>query len=564
MKKLKRQHLVLVGGGHAHVQVIKALHAGVRPGHLDITLIDRVVAASYSGMVPGCIAQLYHPDETLLALPPLAYYSSIHFCHDTVTDIDFENKVVYTANHDPASFDVISIDIGSASRDWSKVPGARQFSIPTRPIHTLIARLEKIDERLVEEATSISCSITSTASSKITEASLPEPNDFPIDLTNVESMTPGIGSSILEPHLVVVGGGVSGIELAMSVTSRWQLVCGADHPVSCTLLDAGPKLLPQESDMAREALYAVLHCKSISVRHCCLVKEITPDHTIIVQDTRHPSTIDTITFTHCIWAAGPGAHELAFSLGKHRGLPISTHGWIEVTPELQSTKFSFLFAAGDCCTITNLPDGAPSPPKAGVHAVRAGPILIENLTRTLANLYTSSKPTREQQENETWPSDDQSAKPLLRYHPQGDFMKLLVCGGGIALGFRFGIPMMGKWVWELKNDIDRKFMALFDVQGLEVPCVRDSKVDTLNTAAEFDTRQYDDEDGVSPTEENVMGHKEAARHILRSDDEVLYTVARSILRRMESDLCFRNQVLSHIYPPVDGFIEKVDIVKCKK
>ena len=49
----RRKHLVLVGGGHAHLQVIKAFHKASRPSNLDVTLIDMQASASYSGMVPG-------------------------------------------------------------------------------------------------------------------------------------------------------------------------------------------------------------------------------------------------------------------------------------------------------------------------------------------------------------------------------------------------------------------------------------------------------------------------------------------------------------------------------
>ena len=49
-----RKHLILVGGGHAHVQVIKALNTASRPANVDVTLIDLQQSASYSGMVVSC------------------------------------------------------------------------------------------------------------------------------------------------------------------------------------------------------------------------------------------------------------------------------------------------------------------------------------------------------------------------------------------------------------------------------------------------------------------------------------------------------------------------------
>ena len=55
--------LVLIGGGHAHVQVLKMLAmqkvlAGVRT-----TLISDSSSACYSGMLPGCLAKIYQAEE---------------------------------------------------------------------------------------------------------------------------------------------------------------------------------------------------------------------------------------------------------------------------------------------------------------------------------------------------------------------------------------------------------------------------------------------------------------------------------------------------------------------
>ena len=47
------KNLVLIGGGHAHLQVIKAFHKKSRPENLNVILIDMQSFASYSGMVPG-------------------------------------------------------------------------------------------------------------------------------------------------------------------------------------------------------------------------------------------------------------------------------------------------------------------------------------------------------------------------------------------------------------------------------------------------------------------------------------------------------------------------------
>ena len=123
------QRVVLVGGGHAHAQVIKALNTHSRPKDMQVSLIDMQKSASYSGMVPGAISRLYSPDETFLHLEPLADWAGIQFHQDQVVDIDLEQNLVYLKNepNQPIPFDVVSIDIGSASRGLNDVPGAREY-----------------------------------------------------------------------------------------------------------------------------------------------------------------------------------------------------------------------------------------------------------------------------------------------------------------------------------------------------------------------------------------------------------------------------------------------------
>jgi NADH dehydrogenase FAD-containing subunit len=48
-------------------------------------------------------------------------------------------------------FDVVSIDIGSTTRDFTTVPGANRYCISTRPISDLVRRIEIEEARLKEE-----------------------------------------------------------------------------------------------------------------------------------------------------------------------------------------------------------------------------------------------------------------------------------------------------------------------------------------------------------------------------------------------------------------------------
>jgi selenide,water dikinase len=227
-------------------------------------------------------------------------------------------------------------------------------------------------------------------------------------------------------------------------------------------------------------------------------------------------------------------------------------GWIRVSSTLQSTSHPFVFAAGDCAAIcrpgsaTNgKGDGTgrcQTVPKAGVYAVRAGPVLIENLTRYMKLLRlgqrTSSSPD---------PGDEPDVSLLVRYEPQDDFLKLVVCDHEEALGFRFGLAMRGPWVWKLKDRIDRTFMDLFRVESAEGSDqegpAASSREEPSAATSTYDTSQYDSSLD-SDSSRALLSPRDAAHLLHRQDDGVDYLLAWKVLRGMANDAAYRVDVLS--------------------
>jgi selenide,water dikinase len=283
---------------------------------------------------------------------------------------------------------------------------------------------------------------------------------------------------------------------------RWEnLLHNLDLEV--TILNSGKELLPAESIWCREALQHILKDKMIHVQHGCKVQCVNEEMIKLVSG-------EYIPYTHCIWATGAEAHPLAYELGD-RGIDIDENGWIRVNSNLQSVSHSNIFAAGDCATIESPNYATPS--KAGVYAVRSGPILIENISTCLNHGMSDSE-------------------SLVEYRPQDDFLKLISCGDGTALGFRFGIPLEGKWVFELKDTIDQMFMDLFRLQNLPDLDAEEGK---------YDTSQYD-ERVVRPER---LQPEEGAKLLLRKDEDVNYQRAWDVIRDMMDDEKYKQDVLKY-------------------
>ena len=122
------------------------------------------------------------------------------------------------------------------------------------------------------------------------------------------------------------------------------------------------------------------------------------------------------------------------------GLALDDSGFIAVHPTLQSKSHANIFAAGDVATIS----GSPRP-RAGVFAVRAGPVLAKNLRKYL------------------------HGHALKRWSAQRRYLAIIgtADNGAIASWGQFGVKADG--FLALKYWIDRRFMAKYQQLSMPTP-----------------------------------------------------------------------------------------------
>ena len=68
------RHIVLVGGGHSHLTVLKNIGMRRILG-VEVTLITRELDTPYSGMLPGHISGIYSRDQCHIDLVRLARFA---------------------------------------------------------------------------------------------------------------------------------------------------------------------------------------------------------------------------------------------------------------------------------------------------------------------------------------------------------------------------------------------------------------------------------------------------------------------------------------------------------
>tara|TARA_R110002110_G_scaffold248571_1_gene464723 strand:- start:149 stop:778 length:630 start_codon:yes stop_codon:yes gene_type:complete len=137
--------LVLVGGGHSHVLLLRMLGMNPIPG-LRVTLISPDILTPYSGMLPGVVAGHYSVDEIHIDLVPLCRFAGAQFIQARVEDIDPYARRVDIAGRPSLEYDALSLDVGITPD--LRISGAEEHAIPVKPIGQFLARWERFLDRL--------------------------------------------------------------------------------------------------------------------------------------------------------------------------------------------------------------------------------------------------------------------------------------------------------------------------------------------------------------------------------------------------------------------------------
>jgi len=360
--------LVLVGGGHAHVQVLREI--ALRP--LDaarVTLVVDQPESMYSGMVPGFVAGRYRRDELAIDLGPLARRAGADLVIAAATGLDpVARRIEVAGGGLPISYDTASFDVGSSVAGLER-PGVREHALATRPIGRFVAEVD----RLVARA-------RSAASFRV----------------------------------LVVGAGAAGVELALALRAR----LGAAARIE--LMDAAARVLPDLAERVSARAARALARRDVSLRLGARIQRAEAG--VVVLEGGERIACDAL-----VWAAGAAG----VPLFRASGLATDERGFVRVRSTLQLRDHDDVFAAGDCARFE------PDLPKAGVYAVRQGPVLERNLRARIAGRH------------------------LEAYVPQPDALVLLNLGDGAALGTKWGLAVEGPLVMAAKDAIDRRFVERF-------------------------------------------------------------------------------------------------------
>src|SRR5690348_9871799 len=152
--------LVLVGGGHSHIAVLKRFGMRPMPG-VRLTMICRETHTPYSGMLPGLVAGHYAFDEAHIDLGPLCRFAGARLYHDEAIGLDLDEKSVTCRNRPPVKYDILSINIGSTPRT-ADVPGATGNVVPVKPINQFMAHWDAMIDRVLAHSSGVRIGVVGT------------------------------------------------------------------------------------------------------------------------------------------------------------------------------------------------------------------------------------------------------------------------------------------------------------------------------------------------------------------------------------------------------------------
>lgn len=373
-----KRDLRLIGGGHSHVAVIKKL--GMHPVlGVRVTLISTDTLTPYSGMLPGLIAGHYTLEDCHVDLRKLCQWAGAQFIRGEVQRIDPLAKQIDCHQRPSLRYDLLSINIGSQPA-LNTINGAAAYGYPIKPVKQF--------------------------------------------LQNWHQWLESAQTSSRSRRIVVIGGGAAGIEILLAL--HYKLCSTTSIQADFTLINADHAILSEHNERAQAFFKHHLQTLGITI--------ISEKHVISVNEfqlTLNDHT--TLNYDFVAWAI----HASAQPWLAESGVQCDSRGFIQVDQYLRSISHPDIFAAGDSAAFI------PAPlPKAGVYAVRQGPVLARNIIAQLEN------------------------RTLSPFKPQRRFLSLLTTGSRHAVASRGPFFAHGKWVWYWKNYIDRAFMARFNPQPM--------------------------------------------------------------------------------------------------
>lgn len=286
------KRLVLAGGGHAHLHVLRVL-AQKRWPHVEVVVVTPHPQQVYSGMLPGWIAGHYRLEDCMVRLRPLVDAAGARLLQDRVVGLDAQCSILRCAHAGDIAYDVLSLDTG-APIALSSLAHTTATLLPIRPIEQFAVEWPCVLEACIQA---------------------------------------GHG------RIAVVGGGAAGVELALAM--QYRLAKDLPKGASKVLLVEGSGLLQGHGGRVIARVRRALAKRNVA---CVQGHAVGCEGGVFVKGQRY--AVDVVV-------AATGVVPPPWLAASH--LALAKDGFVAVGNAQQSVSHHNVFAGGDIATRVDSP-----------------------------------------------------------------------------------------------------------------------------------------------------------------------------------------------------------------
>ncbi|MCF8031343.1 MAG: FAD-dependent oxidoreductase [Desulfohalobiaceae bacterium] len=280
------KHIVLLGGGHAHLVTLANLwrfrHLGCR-----VTLVQPREEHYYSGMGPGLLSRMYEPWQIRFATRRIVENQGGRFLRDAAIRIDSRERTIRLQSGETLEYDLLSCNVGSTVPGGIASPTARDV-YPVKPIAELMSVRDRIESLVAHK----------------------------------------------HCHLAIVGGGPAALEIAANARRLVRRSTG--HPSRITLF-AGKRFLSRFPEKLRRKSRKVLYELQVDLVEGDYARQVDTGRVILGNGSQWEPDLTLLA----LGVRPP-------SLFADSGLSTGSHGGLLVDEHLRSVDFPEIMGGGDC------------------------------------------------------------------------------------------------------------------------------------------------------------------------------------------------------------------------
>jgi NADH dehydrogenase len=283
------KRILILGGGFGGLYTaLRLMDLDWDDNQPEITLVDKNERFLFSPLLYELITEEMQPWEIAPYYTDLLAGTGIKFKQDTVTQINLEQKTVTLASNSSLNYDKLVIALGGLT-PTEMVTGAKEYAIPFRSLNDAYNLKEKLRHLEHSDADKI--------------------------------------------RVAIVGGGYSGVELAVKIAQR------LGERGRIRIIERGEQILKNSPEFNRKTAEKALNSHKIWVDLATEVVELKAEEISL----SYKGKIDVIPVDLVLWTVGNKSEKILDKLN----LPSNEQGKLKVNQYLQLEKQPDIFAIGD-------------------------------------------------------------------------------------------------------------------------------------------------------------------------------------------------------------------------